>query len=59
LKGLKQELIVKRNRKMRTRVLPLLGRGGVFIGVGALHLVGEDGLVALIRKAGYLVEPIE
>jgi len=59
LKGLQQELIVKRNRKMRTRALPLLGKGGALIGVGALHLVGEDGLVALIRKAGYIVEPIE
>jgi len=30
----------------------------IFVGVGALHLVGEDGLVRLLREAGYSALPI-
>ena len=30
-----------------------------FAGVGALHLVGDDGLVQLLREAGYEAEPID
>lgn len=57
--GFKTAMIDNRNRAMRTRALPLLSEGGVFIGVGALHLIGENGLVALLRNAGYRVEPVE
>jgi uncharacterized protein YbaP (TraB family) len=31
----------------------------VFISIGALHLPGKQGLVALLREAGYTVTPIE
>ncbi len=57
--GFRSELIDKRNRRMRTRALPLLAQGGAFIAVGALHLVGETGLVRLFRDAGYTLTPIE
>ena len=53
------KILIKRNREMRVKALPLLAKGGAFIAVGALHLVGEDGLVALIRNAGYAVTPVE
>jgi uncharacterized protein YbaP (TraB family) len=33
----------------------LLQQQSSFIAVGALHLAGEDGLVAQLRKAGYSV----
>jgi uncharacterized protein YbaP (TraB family) len=29
-----------------------------FFAVGAGHLVGEKGVIALLRKSGYIVEPI-
>ncbi len=57
--GFRRELIDKRNRRMRTRSLPLLAKGGAFIAVGALHLVGETGLVKLFRDAGYTLTAIE
>jgi len=57
--GFKSLMVDGRNRTMRTRALPLLAEGNVFIAVGALHLVGENGLVALLRNAGYEVDPIE
>ncbi|MDX2289961.1 MAG: TraB/GumN family protein [Hyphomicrobiaceae bacterium] len=55
----RREMIEKRNRTMRTRALPLLAKGGVFIAVGALHLPDADGLVALLRDAGYTVTSVD
>lgn len=52
-----ERVVTDRNHRMAERSLPILGEGGAFIAVGALHLVGEDGLVTLIRKAGYTVTP--
>jgi uncharacterized protein len=48
-----------RNLGMRDKALPLLAEGGAFIGVGALHLPGRQGLVALFREAGYTVTAVE
>jgi len=52
-------LIHDRNLRMRDRLLPLLMEGGSFIAVGAMHLIGEDGLVELLRRAGYTVTRVE
>ncbi len=52
-------LLGARNLRMRDRVLPLLARGGVFVAVGAAHLPGEDGLLRLLEKEGFGIEPIE
>jgi uncharacterized protein YbaP (TraB family) len=30
-----------------------------FVAVGAGHLVGEEGLISLLKKQGYTVEPLE
>ncbi len=57
--GFKAKMIDGRNRRMRERLLPLLSDGGVFVAVGGLHLPGENGLVALLRNAGYEVEAVE
>jgi uncharacterized protein YbaP (TraB family) len=58
LEQFRKELIGKRNRLMAERAAPLLAQGGSFIAVGALHLPGEDGLVALLRQQGYKVTKI-
>ncbi|MEL6373242.1 MAG: TraB/GumN family protein [Pseudomonadota bacterium] len=57
--GFRQRIEIKRNYLMRDRSLPLLSNGGAFIAVGALHVVGAEGLVRLYRNAGYTVTPIE
>ncbi len=44
---------------MRDAALPLLEKGGAFIAIGALHLPGSDGLVALLRKAGFDISALE
>jgi uncharacterized protein YbaP (TraB family) len=37
----------------------LLSGDTVFMAVGAAHMVGEDGIVSLLREMGYTVEKIE
>ena len=58
-RGFKEKLIVERNRKMLDRALPQLEKGGAFVAVGAMHLSGPDGLVALLRERGYTAVAIE
>ena len=53
-----KRLIEDRNAVMAQRSLPILVKGGAFVAVGALHLVGETGLVELYKKAGYRVEKV-
>jgi uncharacterized protein YbaP (TraB family) len=57
--GFQQKLLVERNARMEKAAEPLLEEGGVFIAIGALHLPGKKGLVALLRQAGYTVTAIE
>lgn len=57
--GFQKALLFDRNERMRDTMKPLLDKGRAFIAVGALHLSGEKGLVALLRLAGYTVTPIE
>jgi uncharacterized protein len=52
-------LLEKRNLGMRDAALPHLAEGQAFIAVGALHLQGRNGLVSLLRGAGYAVTAIE
>lgn len=54
-----RSLLVDRNVRMKAAAAPLLEEGGAFIAVGALHLPGKTGLVALLRQAGYMVTAVE
>jgi len=50
-------LTTDRNRRWLPTVTGLLAtRQDYLVIVGALHLVGQDGLVNLLRQAGYQVE---
>ena len=49
------KLLDSRNIVMRDRSRDMLAKGRAFIAVGALHLVGRTGLVALYRQEGYRV----
>lgn len=51
-------LIETRNVTMAARAKPILDKGDAFIAVGAEHLVGKKGLVALLREAGYTVTAV-
>ena len=50
--------LVKRNYVMVNSAKALMADYSVFIGVGALHLPGEEGVIELLRKEGYTVEPV-
>jgi len=52
-------LVILRNKRMHERLLPRLGDGNVFVGVGALHLSGETGLIELLRASGYVVTRVQ
>ena len=50
-------LIRDRNRRWAEQIdLMMKGSGTAFIAVGAAHLVGKDGVPALLRAKGYKVE---
>ncbi len=51
-------LLVNRNRAWIPRIEALAAEGSVFVAVGAGHLPGEQGVLRLLREAGYTVEPV-
>jgi uncharacterized protein YbaP (TraB family) len=53
-----QTMITARNKTMAEKADPILAKGNAFIAVGALHLPGREGLVELLRDAGYTVTPV-
>ena len=52
-------LLNKRNENWVKQLKTIMKNETVFIAVGAGHLVGEKGLIALLRKEGYVLRPIE
>jgi uncharacterized protein YbaP (TraB family) len=51
-------LIQDRNHRMAERITGLLDQGNALIAVGALHLPGDEGVLALLEAKGYLVSPV-
>ena len=49
-------LITDRNVRMADRIDLFIHKQPTFIAVGALHLPGPGGVIALLRKKGYTVE---
>ena len=51
-------VLVKRNIKMSRRMDSLAHLRNTFFAVGAAHLPGDSGIISLLRKRGFLVEPV-
>jgi uncharacterized protein len=52
-----QRLLVERNRNWLPQLEALFARKGpALVVVGAAHLVGPDGLVAMLKAKGYAIE---
>ncbi len=54
----KGALLEDRNARWISRMTEKMKPNSVFFGVGAGHLPGEKGVIQLLRKAGYKVEPL-
>jgi uncharacterized protein len=52
------QLIDERNRNWVTIMPDQMRAASMFYAVGAGHLYGDNGVISLLRKAGYTVEPI-
>lgn len=48
----------ERNNLFLEGMLAQMRTTGLFAGVGAMHLPGENGLVEMLRRKGYTVEPV-
>jgi uncharacterized protein len=57
-KKLTKALLDDRNRKWIPQIAKIAKNQPTFFGFGAAHLVGKQGVVALLRQAGYTVKPI-
>lgn len=55
---LEAQILDARNALMAERLLPLLSRP-TLAAVGALHLPGNTGVLALLEAEGYAIEPVE
>ena len=51
-------LLDNRNKNWVDQLKKILPANNIFIAVGAGHLVGEKGLISLLRKAGYTLRPL-
>lgn len=52
-------LLYNRNRNWVAKMKDILPGKTLLIAVGAGHLPGDQGVISLLRKAGYTVTPIE
>lgn len=58
--GLREALLLSRNRAWAEKVAADLARGGTpFVATGAAHMVGREGLAALLAERGYTVKRIQ
>ncbi|PZP49554.1 MAG: hypothetical protein DI598_07545 [Pseudopedobacter saltans] len=54
----KDLLLIKKKKKMARRMDSLAHLRTMFLAVGAAHLPGDSGVISLLRKRGFLVEPV-
>jgi uncharacterized protein YbaP (TraB family) len=56
--GSKDEVLIKRNNKMSRRIDSIMQFRSCVFAVGAAHLPGDSGVITLLRKRGYQIEPV-
>ena len=59
LDGNEEVLLFARNQKWISRIQKIMTEKPTFFAVGAAHLGGERGVIALLRKEGYLVRAVK
>ena len=58
LKATDEYLLVERNHDFLAAAQGALNTGGVFMAVGCFNLPGQDGMVSMLRRAGYKVKRV-
>jgi len=58
LKGHEAEFLTDRNKNWVKLLPAMIQKTPGFVAVGAAHLPGENGVLNLLKKAGYKVEPV-
>lgn len=53
------KLLTDRNNRWVKAIQEKLGEQSIFFAVGAMHLVGDNGLINQLKNAGYNVEPVK
>jgi hypothetical protein len=51
-------ILLERNKLMTSRIKSWVTEATYFVGVGAAHLPGPDGVVEMLRKEGFTVRPV-
>jgi len=52
-----ERIYKKRNYEMVDKIIPLIhGKDNIFVVVGTAHLLGQDGIVEILKSKGYKVE---
>jgi uncharacterized protein YbaP (TraB family) len=59
MKNFTDLLLYNRNANWAKKLEGLMEKNALVIAVGAGHLPGEKGVISLLRKAGYKVEPVK
>ncbi|MFB6454836.1 TraB/GumN family protein [Chitinophaga sp. Hz27] len=57
-KQIEEKLLKERNKNWIPQITSAVKHSSLFIAVGAGHLPGPDGVISLLRKQGYKVEPV-
>ncbi len=53
-----EALLTKRNYRMAERIIRIAREQPVFAAIGSGHLAGDEGVLELLRKEGFTVEPV-
>lgn len=56
---MREKLVRLRNIKMASRLEPRLAQGKTFVAVGALHLLGKDGVLDLLERQGHAITSLK
>jgi uncharacterized protein YbaP (TraB family) len=54
----KDKLLILRNVKMARRIDSLTSLRTMFLAIGAAHLPGDSGVISLLRRNGFTLEPV-
>lgn len=59
LPGENEAMLDNRNKAWADKLPAIMNAAPTFVAVGALHLPGKEGLLSLLKKQGYKVEPVK